>query len=501
MSDKKKPDQTKPDDTSADNSHVEKQAGLSASINISSPLEAPSNKSAATEKTSEHTQGKAQNKVKAAASDNKSETTPSSNNNSNKSTIPLKNATSTTVNKSTTNGTITPSDKSTAADTKQGKNKISKIAVVALIIGLLAIAASAGHYYWSEQQKAQYSLQLNDSVKRQLVENQQQVAQQISRNKQSIDQQFSQSKQASANEINTLRKSLAQRDNLEKTNRETIAQLQQKIASLGKNQPSDWLLQEAEYLIRVASRSLWLEKETATAISLLNDADLRIQELNDPQFLALRQIIQQDIAKLQSLPKLATDNVILKLMTLDQQVKQLPLAIFEIPEISKNKSTLELTDNAGDWRENLTKTWRKFTAEFFTVTRRTGNIEPLMSPQFQQNLRENLSLKLQTAIWAASKANNNIYLQSLNDIQGWLNDYFDMTTLENQNFIKTIDSLKSAKINVVYPNKLAALKTIRQLLSDNTQPITSHLKNVNSIEETPKTSEDEPTSTEQGEDL
>ncbi|MFT5814201.1 MAG: uroporphyrin-3 C-methyltransferase, partial [Psychroserpens sp.] len=355
MSDKKKPDQTKPDDISADNSHVEKQTGLSASINISSPLEAPSNKSAATEKTSEHTQNKAQkkaqNKVKTAASDNKSDTTPSSNNNSNKSTVPLKNTTSTTVNKSTTAGTITPPDKSTAINTEKGKNKISKIAVVALIIAILAVAASAGHYYWNEQQKAQYSLQLNDIVKRQLVENQQQVAQQILRNKQNIEQQFSQSKQASTNEINALRKNLLQRDNLDKTNSETIAQLQQQIASLGKNQPSDWLLQEAEYLIRVASRSLWLEKETASAISLLNDADLRIQELNDPQFLALRQIIQQDIAKLQSLPKLATDNVILKLMTLDQQVKQLPLAIFGIPEISENESTLELTDNAGDWRE------------------------------------------------------------------------------------------------------------------------------------------------------
>jgi uroporphyrin-3 C-methyltransferase len=415
MSDKKKPEQTQADkNTSADSSNVENQAGLSTSINISSPQEAPPKKSAATdntEKFSEKTKDKAQDKTKATSVEGQTE--PSSNKNQDKSTAPVKNATAT---KSTTANTKKPPEKIAATHTKKNKNKISKIAVVALIIALLAILTSAYHYYWNEQQKNQYSLQLNDVVKRQLVDNQQQIAQQLSQNQQSIAQQFSQSKQASASELNALRSNLEQRVSLEKNNANTIAQLQRKIASLDQNQPSDWLLQEAEYLIRVASRSLWLEKETGTAISLLIDADLRIQQLNDPQFLALRQLIQQDIAKLQMLPKLTTDNAILKLMTLDQQVNQLPLAIFEIPDRSNNESGLELTDNANDWRENLAKTWHKFTTKYFTVTRKTGSIEPLMTPQFQLNLRENLSLKLQTTIWAASKGNSSIYLLGLNDI-------------------------------------------------------------------------------------
>lgn len=500
MSDKKQPEQTKADNNaSAASSNVENKAGLSTSITMSSTQEEPENKTASADKP-EKTSEKSQDKITATAKEGKSQTKPSSNKNHDKSTAPVKNTASTISSKTSTDRTKTPQEKSTATHADNRKAKISKTAVVALIIALLAIAASAGHYYWSEQQKAQSSMQLNAVVKRQLVENQQQVAEQISQNKQSIAQQLSQNNQASSAELNTLRKNLEQRDSLANINAEAIAKLQQQMASLGQNQPSDWLLQEAEYLIRVASRSLWLEKDTGTAISLLNDADLRIQELNDPQFLTLRQIIQQDIATLQLLPKLKTDDVIIKLMALEQQIKQLPLAIFEIPTIKETETTLELTNNASDWRENLAKTWRKFTTEFFTITRRTGDVEPLMSPQFQQNLRENLSLKLQTAIWAASKSKTSIYQQALNDTQRWLNDYFDMTTLANQTFLETIDSLKAATIEVSYPNSLAALNTIRQILSKQEKSSTPILEHKNN-NETPPEPAAEPTSNAQSEDL
>ena len=350
---------------------------------------------------------------------------------------------------------------------------------MALIIALLAIGASAGHYYWSEQQKLQYSLQLDQNLQRQLVENQQQIAQQLLQNKQQIAQQFLLSKQANTTEITALRNKLAQLDSLEQSRVNTLAQLEQKIVSLGQNQPNDWLLQEAEYLIRVASRSLWLEKDTRTAISLLNDANLRIAELNDPQFLPLRQIIQQDIAKLELLPKLKTDEVILKLMTLAQQTQQLPLTKANNAASTNKEIDLQLTENASDWRENLAKTWHNITAKFLTISKKTADSKALMSPEFTQNLRENLNLKLQTAIWAASKMNQGVYQQSLSEVSQWLNDYFDMAVISNQNFAETIVNLQNKTISAEYPNKLEALVAIRQLLS-------SKNKRVNPVKEKPK---------------
>ncbi|TWX74242.1 uroporphyrinogen-III C-methyltransferase [Colwellia sp. C1TZA3] len=480
MSDKKKPEQTKADNTSAADDNIENQADLSTSSTISAPLTVSSNKPATvedSEKSSAQTpdkvpyipEDKAQNKNEAkstaTAGQSTRQTQPSSSKNHDKSTAPVKNTASTTSNKSKTDRTATPAEKSTVTRAKQSTQKISKTAVVALIMALLAIAASAGHYYWSEQQKAQYNLQLNKLVKRQLVENQQQISQQLLENKQHIAEQFLQREQASATELNALHKSLEQRDNLAKIHGETITQLQQQVASLGQKQPSDWLLQEAEYLIRVASRSLWLEKETSAAIALLNDANLRIEQLNDPQFFALRQIIQQDIAKLQLLPKLATDNVILKLMTLAQQTKQLPLAMTNISANNDQEIDVELTENASDWRENLAKTWHSITAKFLTISKKSADSKPLMSPEFTQNLRENLNLKLQTAIWAASKMNQEVYQQSLNEINHWLKDYFDMEDISNQNFANIILKLKNEVISAEYPSRLDSLAAVRQLLA------------------------------------
>ena len=466
MSDKKPPEQTKADNnTSAVDKHVEHQADLSASSNKPATADNP-------EKSPDKADNITEAKTKATAAQSTRETQPSSNKNHDKSTASVKNttsSTSSTSSKSTTAGTATLAEKSTASHAKQSTQKTSKTAVVALIIALLAIAASAGHYYWSEQQKAQYSLQLNELVKRQLVENQQQIAQQLLENKQRITQQFSQSKQASTAELNALRKNLEQGDNLTKSHSETLAQLQQQVASLGNNQPSDWLLQEAEYLIRVASRSLWLEKETSAAISLLNDADLRIKQLNDPQFFALRQIIQQDIAKLALLPTLTTDNAILKLMTLAQQTQQLALIKTHTSANNDQEIDDELSENASDWRENLAKTWHSITAKFLTISKKSADSKPLMSPEFTQSLRENLNLKLQTAIWAASKMNQEIYQQALNEINTWLKDYFDMSDMGNQNFSNIILELQNEVISAEYPNRLDSLAAVRQLLSTKKQ--------------------------------
>ncbi len=46
--------------------------------------------------------------------------------------------------------------------------------------------------------------------------------------------------------------------------------------------PNDWLLAEADYLVKMAGRKLWLEHDTASATILLESADHRIAELNDP---------------------------------------------------------------------------------------------------------------------------------------------------------------------------------------------------------------------------
>lgn len=431
MSDKNQPEQenakqdSKTTASSSSAEHLENQQGLSASINLtaSEKNSVPENKTDTdTKKTKTSTIAKTKEKSK-----------PS-------------------VNKSS----AASSAKTSATKAAETPNKLSKTAVFALLIALLAIAASLGHYFWADQQKAQFAQQLNTEFQKQLQLNQAQVSKQLQQQGQQNSAQLKALE--SAIQGNTL-------DNISEL-QQALAQVKQQVQSLNQNQPSDWLLHEAEYLIRVASRTLWLEKDTTAAIGLLVDAEQRIQELNDPQYLPLRQIIQQDIASLQLLPKLNTDEVILKLMALDTQLSMLPFPKIEKPKNTNQSANNNVTDNASDWRENIAKVWKRFISDYITVSYRTGNVEPLMSPNFQQNLRENLSLKIQTAIWSARKADKSLYLSSLNDIQSWLVKYFDMEDKINQNFSQAIELIKTKTIDVDYPNNLLSLEVVRKSIQD-----------------------------------
>lgn len=358
-----------------------------------------------------------------------------------------------TVKKTETAKATDKNTRSSKATTQASATPISKAAIIACLLSLIAIAGVGGHFYWNQLQNNE-RLQHLSSL---LQQNQQKLTQQL-------QDKITQSNQTHQQQLDQIRLQIREE------NQTTLAQLQQKLAQLTQQQPSDWLLHEAEYLIRVAARSVWLEKNTLTAISLLNDADKAIQALNDPQYLPLRQIIQEDISQLKQLPKLTTDEVILTLMALEHQVGNLTLAMVKVPESSDPEQDLTLSSDMADWRENIAKSWQIFINEFITIRRRTGSVKPLMSPEYQQNLRENLSLKIQTAIWATHQQQNDIYQQSLTDIQQWVKDYFDVENATSKHFIDVSEQLKTAIIAAEFPNQLQSLASIRQLLTDKNQP-------------------------------
>lgn len=326
--------------------------------------------------------------------------------------------------------------------------QVSKTAIVALLIGLIATAGVGGVYYWHVKEQQALEQKILQQSQLALTENNNKIQQLL--------------KQQQKENVTATTQALS---NFKTESQAKIDYLEGVIARLEQNQPSDWLVHEAEYLIRVAGRTIWLERDTSAAIALLKDAEQRIQELNNPSFLDVRKAIHQDIAKLNLMPTLNTEAVVLSLLGLEQQVSALPLDSVHIPTSSEQEPNFELSESANDWRENLNKTWQKFLADFITVRRRTANVEPLMAPRYQQNLRQNLQLKLQLAQWAASKEHKDLYLATLADIKSWLNEYFDMAESSNQNFIKNIQELESQLITFNYATELTSLTAIRHVLA------------------------------------
>ncbi|WDD99012.1 uroporphyrinogen-III C-methyltransferase [Thalassomonas actiniarum] len=333
--------------------------------------------------------------------------------------------------------------------------QVSKTGVLALMLALLACAGSAGLYYWQSQQQplqqAQTQKTLSQQLEAKLKSGEQQLSQLLQAREQQLTEHFNR-------QINALKSQSEQ----------NLAQLNQTLKGLQQEQPGNWLFNEAEYLIRMASRTLWLEQNTDTAISLLTDADKRLSQMNNPALLPVRQLIFQDIETLKLLPRQQSAQVILTLMGLDKQLGSLVMARPYRQQNQEQAQDLTLTSDPADWRENLAKVWQKFRANYIITSRpRTKGDDPLLSPQHQQNLQENLALKLQLAIWSASKGESTIYRQTLDDIQQWLNQYYESENKTNQGFIAAIEKLKPATLTVNYPDKLVSLAAIRKVIAQN----------------------------------
>ncbi|WOH36847.1 uroporphyrinogen-III C-methyltransferase [Thalassotalea fonticola] len=334
----------------------------------------------------------------------------------------------------------------------QIKQRISKTAVFALLVAATAGGGVGAHYWWQQQQNTELEQRLANETKTSVKELDLHLQQQISalqkRSQQQISQLISEVEQRSGSRIN---------------------ELEQQIEQLIDSQPNNWQITEAEYLTRMAGRVLWLEKDASTAITLMQDADARIKDLKDPRMMKVRELINEDIEKLKVLPKLQRDDIILTLMGLSKQVNNLPLATVQLPEETELTESTALTEDVNDWQANLAKSWAKFKDEFITVRRRSGNVEPLMEPEFEQNLYHNLELKFQQVQWAVSQGKKALFIETVTDIQRWLSLHFDMTKVNTQQFNARLAEIKAMPVTVDYPQTLASQQALRAILENKPQ--------------------------------
>lgn len=349
------------------------------------------------------------------------------------------------------------SPKAPTVTAEKVKTPLSKTAVLALLIALIGTAGVVTDHLLSKQEieKLKAEIIAQQSASKQTLTNQ------LSQlNQQTITKSAQAIKSALSEQSDKVEQRLQTRFSAQEK------QLSERINELSSQaQPQDWLVEEAEYLMRLAGRTLWLEKNTETAAALLQDADSRLAQLDKPELLPVRQAIHVDIEKINALPKLNLDDITLSLMALEQQASNLKLANIELPEAEQAPADAELSEDIADWRTNLKKSWDKFLEDFITIRRRSGATEALMAPSQQQNLRFNMALKLQQAQWAVTRQNQALYQQTLASVNSWLNDYYDMADLGSQHFATRINELSNQMISADYPKQLTSLNTMRSYLN------------------------------------
>ena len=327
---------------------------------------------------------------------------------------------------------------------------------LSLLAILIALGVGGAGYYFGQQQVAEIQQKLT------ALESQSGVA--VSAPMSDNSGQVTQLEQG----LKTAQDKVEQLEQLVAGKTGEIATLQAQVKQVsqlaGAQQPSDWLFSEADFLLNNALRKLVLDNDVDTAISLLKLADETLVKVNNSQANAIRTAINQDLKQLLSLSSVDQNAVMQKLSQLANTVDELQALNVNFDEAPEKSG--KLSDDIADWQQNVEKSATSFLNHFIRISpKQSADKKELLAPNQDIYLRENIRLRLQLAIMAVPRQQDELYKQSLDAVASWVRSYFDTNAEVTQNFLKSVDELADSSIYVDVPGQLQSLTLLDKYLN------------------------------------
>ncbi len=329
---------------------------------------------------------------------------------------------------------------------KKAGNKTS-LALSAIAIAI-AIAAGIGLYGLNKQQATRQNATTSE------------LASRSRRCKKAQENQKS--------ELEGVIKQQADQLNEAKHQQETLAkqldELQQKVAVISGSDAKTWLLAQADFLVKLAGRKLWSDQDVTTAAALLKSADASLADMNDPSLIGARRAITDDIATLSAVSQVDYDGMILKVNQLANQIDNLRLADNNDDDSPMDADSDELSSSISEWRVNLQKSWQNFMDSFITVRRRDETAVPLLAPNQDIYLRENIRSRLLVAAQAVPRHQEETWKQSLDNVSTWVRAYYDTDDATTKAFLDEVDKLSQQSITMTVPETLQSQALLEKLM-------------------------------------
>lgn len=332
----------------------------------------------------------------------------------------------------------------------EDKKKQSGSAGIALGVVAIAIAlaCSAGVWTWAKHQLATQT-STSDTVIDQLTALQHQQTQQNAALQKTVEAQAD---------------TLAQAHKQQQAQATQLSELEQKVATISGSDAKTWMLSQADFLVKLAARKLWSDQDVTTAAALLKSADASLADMNDPSLLPARRAITQDLSTLSALTQVDYDGIILQLNQLTNQIDNLRLADNTTDDTPMDDDSSELSGSFSQWRENLTKSWHNFMDSFITIRRRDETAVPLLAPNQDVYLRENLRSRLLVAAQAVPRHQDEVYKQALENVSTWVRAYYDTNDAATKAFLQSLDSLSQQDISMDVPDSLQSQPILEKLM-------------------------------------
>ncbi len=227
-----------------------------------------------------------------------------------------------------------------------------------------------------------------------------------------------------------------------------------------------WQLAEVEQLLLIANDRLLLHRDAQGALRALEIADSRLGEIADTQgLIELRQQLTNDLAALKAIPPVDVQGLTLKLNALIERVPRLPLTSSVPRNFTKVASGTEPPQQDSRWRRFLDNALQALRG-LVEIHHRDQQVVPLLPPEQDFFLYQNLQLKLESARLALLQRDTAAFQESVRLAAGWIRAYFTPEDSAVKAALEELLQLERVELNWPLPDLSGSLKRVRTLLAN-----------------------------------
>ncbi|HEY0666210.1 MAG TPA: uroporphyrinogen-III C-methyltransferase [Gallionella sp.] len=218
-------------------------------------------------------------------------------------------------------------------------------------------------------------------------------------------------------------------------------------------------LAEVEQLLLIAEQQLRLSANVKAALIAMQSGDARLQRMDRAVFAGLRKVIGQDMDKLRALPSVDVPGINHQLNSLISAVDELPLVHQQ--RVAQQAEQASAPDEGQEaWRRVLREVWQEL--KQLVRIENTGKQDiPLLAPDQEFFLRENLKLRLLAARLALLSRDESSFRHELKTAQQWISRYFDGESAQSGKIQDALKRLSASSISIELPDIGASLAAVR----------------------------------------
>jgi uroporphyrin-III C-methyltransferase len=235
-------------------------------------------------------------------------------------------------------------------------------------------------------------------------------------------------------------------------NVDTLSEKQQQLIdawnAAQKGDLTRWHVAEAAYLVRLSNDALQYTHDLPMALQSLNDAGTLLANITDPNVTPIHQSIADAITKIKALPTVDINALYTRLMTVNQQIDQLPLPAHPL---SNDATIANLPVDLPWWKRGLQYSWQAL-KKIVVVKNISGNTLPLVLPEEKVFLSQNLHSEIENASWGLLHHNQLIYQTSLQLATNWIQQYYILSAPVTITSLNELQALQKENITAATVN-------------------------------------------------